>query len=236
MFNSVRLYRDISGSPDGNSPWSGGGGLLSAATSFSPLGTIIGGIGGLISPISKLFLAHRQMKMANAINVPAKQFYKTSPFAQANQGLATNMFNGRMAGAGQAEANNQAAEGNALATAERGSTDSSQLLATAAGIAGQTGANNANLAAQEGNYKQGQAGLLMNANRDLTTEGDKVFQDQNDYRRELQGQKNQLMNAAFSNGQGAASDFGSGLAQTGGMIQNQQMLKNPLFLKWLGLQ
>jgi hypothetical protein len=114
-------------------------------------------IDSLLSPISKYFLAKKQEKLGKAYIAERGQ-YQFSPFIRSNIALANNAYNGRMAGATQAEQNIQAAQANQVAGAARAATSGAQLLAVGAGAEGQSDEALANLQQQEAIQKQQASG------------------------------------------------------------------------------
>lgn len=153
--------------------------------------------------------AIQQNKLANGIN-PFDPTYEVSPYAKANLGLAQSLFNGRMAGATDLERNIQANQASTLGSIDRNATSSSQALALAAATQGQS--NNAlqQLQANEAQNKYNLAGQVTNANRDLTAEQGKVYQDQlRKYENDVQA-KTALRQAAANNLSGLFTDLTSG--------------------------
>jgi hypothetical protein len=131
---------------------------------------LAGAIGGMFSRGK----ANREMEQLLGQD-PA---YQENPLARQRLGLAQTLLNARMPGAARAEQNIFQNQANAVGTATRAATDSSQLLAAAAGAQGQT--NNAvnDLEQQEALDYQRRFNNYEQANQGVINEGDKVFQDQ----------------------------------------------------------
>jgi hypothetical protein len=137
-----------------------------------PLMTAISTGMNLLGSVKKLKLGQSQNKMADEIN-PEWNKYSKNPLAAQNLGAAQNLFYGKNRAFTQAEANIRQAQSNQMSNAQRNATDSSTLLATGAGAAGQTQSALSNLAGQESGQ---QAGLLDNLSRAFAmsiNEGDK---------------------------------------------------------------
>ena len=177
---------------------------------FMAVGAGISALGSL----GKIFAGAKQNKLANQIN-PIYQQYQENPLAKENLAVNKNMFYGRMPGAQKAESNIMQAQSNQLASAQRGATDASQLLAVGAGLQGGTNEAFSNLAAAEG---QSKAGLLTNlgqAYRGAISEGDKAYESMlQKYQMDSQA-KSALRNAGQQNIFGGIGDIGAGLMQYG---------------------
>jgi hypothetical protein len=177
---------------------------------FMAAGAITSGLGAL----GKVFAGIKQNKLANKIN-PFYQQYQENPLAKENLAVNKNMFYGRMPGAQKAESNIMQAQSNQLASAQRGATDASQLLAVGAGLQGGTNEAFSNLAAAEG---QSKAGLLTNlgqAYRGAISEGDKAYESMlQKYQMDSQA-KSALRNAGQQNIFGGIGDIAGGLMQYG---------------------
>lgn len=141
-----------------------------------PISAAIGAGVGLIGTIGNMFSrgkANREMEKLLGQD-PA---YTENPLARQRLGLAQTLLNARTPGAARAEQNIFQSQANTVGAVNRAATDSSQVLAAAAGAQGQ--ANNALNDLQQGeaqdyqrrfnNYAQAQEGVIQ--------EGDKVFQD-----------------------------------------------------------
>jgi hypothetical protein len=172
---------------------------------------LLGAAGAIISPLSRMLLSGKQNRLANKIN-PVRTYYEDTPGAKANLSLANNMYNGRMAGAANAEANITQNAANAMGDVRRSAASGSQLLAAAAGLGAQADQDNVDLAAKEAENKTNTAGLLFNANKDYT---DNVYQDRlMDYQEKVAA-KDALTGASLQNKYGAMADIGNGLMSAG---------------------
>lgn len=138
--------------------------------------SLIGFAGGLVGGIGKIFgrgAANRQLKRLLAKD----PIYSENPEVRARLGLAKTLLNARAPGAAMAERNIYTSNANATASAENASTDSSQLLATAGEIQGNTNDAFNNLGQQETADYQRRYNNVGGAQQDLVNEQDKVFQD-----------------------------------------------------------
>jgi len=183
-------------------------GLLGGATAaMTPLGWA-GAALGAAGAIGKFFTGNKQKKLANQIN-PQYTPYQTSQYATQNLGAAQNAYNGRMAGAVNAERNIQTQQGNQLANIGRTATDSSQALALGMASQGQANQASENLLGIEGQNKRGLLDNLQNAYGTMIGEDRFKYQDMMNKFQFDSGSKSQLMNAAMLNKQGAVSDISS---------------------------
>jgi hypothetical protein len=178
-------------------------------------GAVTSGLGAL----GKVFAGIKQNKLANQIN-PFFQQYQKNPLAQENLAVNKNMFYGRMPGAQKAESNIMQSQSNLFSNAQRGATDSSQLLAVGSGLQGGTNEAFSNLAAAEG---QSKAGLLTNlgqAYRGAISEGDKAYESMAQKFQMDNQAKAALRQSGMQNIFGGIGDIGAGAMQFG-------MLRNP---------
>lgn len=172
------------------------------------LPAVMAGI-GLAGAVWKGIQAAKQNSLANGIN-PNDPTYEISPYAKANLGMAQSLYNGRMAGATDLERNIQANQATTLGSVNRNATNSAQALALAGAAQGQTNAALSGLQVNEAQNKYALAGQVANANRDLTTEQGKVYQDQlRKYEQDVQA-KSALRQAAANNLSGLFGDLTSG--------------------------
>lgn len=172
------------------------------------LPAVMAGI-GLAGAVWKGIQAAKQNSLANGIN-PNDPTYEVSQYAKNNLGLAQSMYNGRMAGATDAERNIQANQATTLGSINRNATSSSQALALAGAAQGQTNQALSGLQSAEAQNKYNLAGQVANANRDLVNENDKVYQDQlRKYQQDVQA-KSALRQAAANNLSGLFGDLTSG--------------------------
>lgn len=143
---------------------------------MNPLSLI--GIGtGLIGSIGKLFgrkKANRQMEDQLAKD-PA---YTANPETANRLGLAKTLLTARMPGAAAVERNIYGSQANTNANVNRNATDSSQALAIAAGVGGQTNKAFEQQGVNEANNFQQNYNNLQSAQEGYINEGDKVFNDQ----------------------------------------------------------
>jgi len=148
----------------------------------------------------------RNMKDLNQLGVKA-----IDPYAQQQLALAQNLYQGRMAGATQEEQNIETGQANATAATERNATDSSQVLATIAGLQGGSNDAFAQLAAKESADKMNRAGTVMSAQNTMINEGDKVWADR---LRQLQ-QRLGIRSVATQNTFNALQGIGGSLSMAG---------------------
>jgi hypothetical protein len=192
---------------------------------------MLGLLGGLIGGAAKAITGLYQNGLANDIH-PEYTPYKESPYASQKLGIAQQLFNGRAPGAANMERNIYNSGANALSGVGRNATDSSQLLALGAGIAGQTQNAFGDLQTKE---QQNKYNLLDNLNQGyegMTNEGDKVYRDKMmKYQMDV-AQQAQLRGAAFSNIFGGFNDAASTAAMN--EQQNQQNKYNQQYLSLLG--
>ena len=172
--------------------------------------SVAGAGASLIGGIFKGSQARKQQRMANRIH-PIDTTYQSSPYA-ANQLASVNQaYNGRMAGASNAEQNIQGNFADSMAGVGRNSTNSSQSLAMLAGLQGNSNQAFSNLASSEAQNKQQLLGQLGMANQGMTAEGDKVYNDQlRKYNNDVNA-KNALQGASWRNKGAAVSDIGDSL-------------------------
>lgn len=140
--------------------------------------------------------------------------YTKSPYAQAQLGLAQQMFSGRMAGAAQMQNNIYSNQGNTFDAVRRTATDSSQALAAISGAQGQTDQSLSNLQTMEAQNKYSMLGNLNAAYGQMIGEDDKAYGD--NVRRF--GNKVQIQGAINENRQntwGDISNFGMSVAGLG---------------------
>ena len=174
------------------------------------IGALVSGAGSL----GKIFAGAKQNKLANQIN-PFFQQYQKNPLAQENLAVNKNMFYGRMPGAQRAESNIMQSQSNIFSNAQRGATDSSQLLAVGSGLQGGTNEAFSNLAAAEGQSKAGLLPSLNQAYRGVISEGDKAY-DSMMQKFQMDSQaKAALRQSGMQNIFGGVGDIGAGLMQYG---------------------
>lgn len=168
---------------------------------------------GLIGTIGKMFArgaANRKLRQLQKED----PVYQSSPIAAQRLGLANTLLNARAPGAAAAEQNIYSNQANATANAERGATDSSQLLLTGGAIQGQTNDAFNQLGQNETADYQRRYGNQVGAQEGMIAEGDKVFNDQTRrFNDKTQFQGAQAANNA--NNWGDVSNFGMALGNFG---------------------
>lgn len=138
------------------------------AAGATPWGAIAGLAGGLLTGINGLITAGKQRKVAKQLQAQSDaKFGAAEQIAKQQQAQAQNQYNARMAGATQAEANINANQANTLSAMGRNATDSSQLLALAGGVQGNTDNALNNLASAEGQDKERRYGYVNAANQGI---------------------------------------------------------------------
>ena len=140
--------------------------------------------------------------------------YKENPLAAQRLGLANTLLNARMPGASSAEQNIYTNQANIISRAERGATDSAQMLAVGGNAQGQTNDALTRLGMEEAGDYQRRYGNFVGAQEGLINEQDKVYQDK--VRRfqdmsQIQGAKAQNSAASWQE----LSNFGMGMANFG---------------------
>lgn len=177
---------------------------------FMAVGAGISALGSL----GKIFAGAKQNKLANQIN-PVFQQYQENPLAKENLAVNKNMFYGSDPASLKAQSNVMQAQSNQLASAQRGATDASQLLALGAGLQGGTNEAFSKLAAQEAEGKAGLLTSLGQAYRGAISEGDKAYESMlQKYQMDSQA-KAALRNAGQQNIFGGIGDIGAGAMQYG---------------------
>lgn len=174
------------------------------------IGAAIGAAIGIAGSIGKMIgrgVANK--KMRNLLKQDPT--YSENPIARQRLGLAQTMLNARMPGAQAVQNNIYGSQANTLSNIQRGATDSSQALALASGVQGNTNDAFGNLGIQEASDYQRRYGNLSDAQEGVVREGDKVFQDQT----RRFGNKMQVQGAINENKQnnwGDVAGMGFGLA------------------------
>mgnify|MGYP003657461519 CR=1 FL=1 len=179
-----------------------------------PLPLIIAGAGAAIGAVSKLTQAAKQNKLAKKIN-PIDQTLEASSIIGGLYGQGKQLYQGRMAGATQAEQNISTGEANATAFGQRNATDASQLLSLGASVYGQGNEANVNLATQEAQDKQQRFGIYSQTAQLAEQDRQNVYNDKLrkyyddlNYKRALEG-------AAMQNKAGAWNSISEGLMSFG---------------------
>jgi hypothetical protein len=176
-------------------------------------------IGGLISAANSFLTGMKQKKMAKKIN-PQDVTYEESPYAKEQLAGARANLNARMPGAAQAERNVYQNQANTLASMGRNATDSSQLLALAGGVQGQTNDAFGNLGVAEAQNRMVQQQQLNNALGVMTNEGDKVFNDKLRKYQEAYNAKQGLMNAGMTNMANGVNQWGQTIDNAMGQVMS----------------
>lgn len=175
-------------------------------------GAALGGIGAL----GKIIFGGGQRKEGKKIN-PVFNQYKTNPYAKQQLGIAQQLFNGRMAGAGNLENNILKNQQTFNSNINRNATDSSQALALAAAGQGQTNNSLQDLQTQE---QQNKYGMLQNLNQaygGMVSEGNKEYESMlQKFQMDTQ-QKNALMGGGATNMFSGIGDLAS-LGIMGGQL------------------
>lgn len=178
----------------------------------------IGALAQLPSILGGLFAGAKQKKLAKKIQL-MDPTYKESPYAKDQLAYAQNAMNARMRGATQAEQNILTGQANQFANLQRNATDSSQLLALAAGVGGNTNQSLINLGMAEGDNALQRQGMYNQALQVMTNEGDKVYNDKLRKYQEAVAAKNQLMQSGMVNQQNAFNQIGNfGALAAGGLF------------------
>lgn len=177
----------------------------------------------IISAVGDLITSLKQKKLAKGIN-PVDATYQSSPFINDLYYQGKNLYQGRMAGANEAQNNILVNASNTRDTVDRSATSGSQALAIAAGTQGQADQSFQNLATQEAQDKQQRFGIYSNVSQLQAQEGDKVYQDKLrkyyddlNYKRALQGASMQNMQGFF-NGLDDTAKAALSLVSPGGLL------------------
>ncbi len=151
----------------------------------------------LFGAVNSLFTGLKQGKLARRIN-PIDQTYKENPYIKSLYGQGANLYQGRMAGASQAEQNLLTNQSNTISSIENNAGDAGTVLAAAAGVGGQTNDALTDLATREAMDKQNRFGIYSQVSQLMAQEGDKVYEDRLrkyyddlNYKRALQGASQQ---------------------------------------------
>ena len=168
------------------------------------LGPIMAGMGAL----GKFAQGIQQSNLASRVVVPEAN-QTISPFAQQSRDLASQMFNGQMAGASTAARNIFGNQSNTNAGIDRNAQSGAQALALLSASQGQTNNAFVQLGQQEGNYKLNALNNLNNANSAMTAEKDKMYEADLRKRMEAINEKNALRGSGMQNKFGAVKDLSS---------------------------
>lgn len=187
---------------------------------------LIGLLAQLPSILGGIFGGAKQKRLAKMIHA-MDPTYQVSQYAKDQLSTAQNAYNGRMAGATNAEQNIFTNEANQFANIDRNATDSSQALALAGGIGGQTGDALNQLGVAEGQNKQSMLGNLNAAFQNMSNEEKMVYQDKLRKYNDAIKAKEDLMRSGMTNQQNAFNQIGSiGSLYASGLFGSKED-KNP---------
>lgn len=179
---------------------------------MDPISAIGAGV-GLIGTIGSLFGNARANRRLEQL-IKQNPTYKENPIARERMALAQQLLNARMPGAAALERNIYTNQAGTLDQIQRNATDSSQALALAAGVQGQTNQAFQNLGVQEAQDYYNRLNNLGSAQQGVIAEGDKVYQDQVRRFQDL-AQIRGAQNANRQNSWGTVSNLGFGLMNYG---------------------
>lgn len=194
----------------------------------SMIGTITGGAMGTVGGIFSSIAGMKWDKEMDKLKEKDPR-YTSSPYAADNLGMAQTLLNSRMAGAANREKNILTSGANVRSGISRNATDASQALALMAGTQGQSDQSFNDLQMQEGQDAMMKQNNLFNANKDMTGEHDKLFDDEV---RRWQDQVNMITaqykarqagGQSFTNMGGAAQ---AGMSGGGGMMSDKRLKHN----------
>lgn len=168
------------------------------------------GIGGAIGKMFGRGKANRRMDAL----LKEDPKYKANPLAQERLNLTRTLLNARMPGSAQLERNIFTNQANATSNVMKNATDSSQALALASGIYGNTANQLTDLGVMEAQDYSRRQNDLFGAQEGMINEQDKVYQDelrryQNKF--DVEGAKNQNR----QNNWGDVSNLGFSMANFG---------------------
>lgn len=144
---------------------------------MDPLSSAIGLGVGLIGTVGGMFASGKRNRQLSELE-HADPMYQANPLAAQRLGYARQLLNARSPGAAAAERNIYSNQANTSAAVTRSATDSSQALAMASGLAGQTNQAFEQLGQQENQDYMGRLNYLGQAEQGQIGEQDKVYQDQ----------------------------------------------------------
>lgn len=174
----------------------------------------IGGlVTGLIGGIGSLFGAKKANKKLEALK-SMNPAYAANPIAAQRLGMARSLLNARMPGTSAAMNSIIGNQANAVANVQRSATDSSQALAIASAMQGQTNQSliDAGLQGDQSYFER--LNYLTGAEQGQIAEDDKVFQDkvrQFQDLAQIEGAKTQNRQNAWN----SLSNFGFGVFSQG---------------------
>lgn len=177
-------------------------------------GVGLGGLAlGVVGTIGKLFGAGKANDRLKDLESQDPS-YVSSPYAAERLGLAKTLLNSRMPGSTTIDNGIRSSQSNTIDAFRRGSTDSSQFLAGAAGTQGVANDAYQQEGLNQNQYVQNNLQNLNSAETGMINEGDKVAQDrvrQFDDKAQIQGQINQNNQNVW----GSIADGGFSLANAG---------------------
>lgn len=150
--------------------------MADLAKTLNPLASLVGLGTGLIGGIGKMIGRGKANRQLDEL-LKKDPKYTANPEVANRLGLAKTLLNARMPGAASAERNIYGSQANTVANVTRNATDSSQALAVAAGVGGQTNQAFQDLGQNEAQDYQRRYGNLVGAQNATVLEGDKVFGD-----------------------------------------------------------
>ncbi|MFD2922048.1 hypothetical protein ACFS6H_20170 [Terrimonas rubra] len=190
-----------------------------------PIPIILGAL-ALGSGAYKMIASGQQKKALQRATREAG-YYTADDNVKQNLALAQNLYNGRMAGASRLEAQIYGNQANTIGAMNRNVTDSSQALALAGSVQGNTNEALQQLAISEAQDRLSRYGILANASQALAAEKYKERMDKIRY-------QNQLMGIKATHNQNIATGVGDmvnglGMIASGaqGLNQNNQNLNFP---------
>lgn len=152
-----------------------------------PIPIILGAL-ALGSGAYKMIASGQQKKELQKAT-KAAGYYTADDNVKQNLALAQNLYNGRMAGASNLEAQIYGNQANTIGAMNRNVTDSSQALALAGSVQGNTNEALQQLAISEAQDRLSRYGILANASQALAAEKYKERMDKIRYQNQLMGIK-----------------------------------------------
>jgi hypothetical protein len=168
----------------------------------------VGALAQLPSILGGIITGAKQKKLSKKIN-PMDPTATVTDAAQEQLQSSRNAYQGRMAGAQQAEQNLASGEANQFANVNRNAGDATQALALAAGVGGQTDQSLVNLSVAEGQNKQALQGNYDAALQNMSAEERRVYEDKLRKYLEALKSKQDLMRSGMINQQNAFNQIGN---------------------------
>lgn len=144
------------------------------------MANMIGGITNMaMGTVGTIFSAIAGMKWDKQMSklLDEDPQYEFDPYVKQRYGMAQTLLNARMPGAQSRERNIYSSGANTMANFQRNATDSSQLLAAAAGSQGQMGEQFNDLANDEAQDYYNRYGMYNEASKGMTEEKRNMFDD-----------------------------------------------------------